>query len=113
MRLRIAIWQNCDISRSRFVRSCLPKGDDFRLRRTGDQRLALGPVYVDLRSYAKAREVQPRFDRETRARQEPPIVVRLVVVEMHAVAVNTFAQAVPGAVEDIRAVARTLEHVPR
>ena len=45
-------------------------------------------------------EVQARLDREAGARQDPPVVVRFVVVHMDAVAVDLFAEAVPGSVQD-------------
>ena len=57
--------------------------------------------------------VDAGFDREPRARDQAALVVRLVVVHVDAVAVHALAEAVAGAVDELRAEAGAFDHVPR
>ena len=66
--------------------------------------------HVDFGANAEVVEVQARFDCEAGARQQPPVVVRLVVVHVDAVAVDRFAEAVTGPVQDVFAVPGAAQH---
>ena len=61
--------------------------------------------HVDFGPDAEVVEVDARLDREAGAGQQPPVVVRFVVVHVDAVAVHRLAEAVAGAVQDLVAVA--------
>ena len=82
---------------------------DLHLPWSRDLRAAIVPEHVDLGAHAEAVEIQSRLDGEPGAWQDPPFVVRLVVVEVHAVAVDTLSQAVTGPMQDVGAVPRLLE----
>ena len=58
-------------------------------------------------------EVHTRLDGESRAGEQTPVVVRLVVVHVHAVAVDFHTEVVAGAVQDVRAVPGRLQHLAR
>ena len=58
----------------------------------------------------KSAKVDAGLDREAGAGEQPAIVVRFVVVHVHAVAVHRLAEAVACAVQDVVAVAGVLQH---
>ena len=71
---------------------------------SGDLGSRLAPDHVDLRSHAKLFEIQAGLNREPTAWQELPLIVRLVVVQMGAVAMDGLAQAMPRTMQDVTAV---------
>ena len=89
------------------------QGLHLSLNVTGDGRLPQADRHVDLGADAEIVEVEARFDREAEAGHEPPVVVRLVIVHVDAVAVDLLAEAVSRAVEDVRAEASADQHLPR
>src|SRR5207247_11466493 len=88
----------------RNLRSALCERQYLRLYWPGHGGIARRDDHIDFRSNAEILEVDARLDGKTGAGEQPPIVVRFVVVHVDAVAVNRFAQAVPGPVQDLRAV---------
>src|SRR5205807_3076257 len=70
-------------------------------------RIALFNVNVHLAPHSEFGKVDSRLHRETRSGNDPAIVARLEVVHVGAVAVDVFADRVPGAVNEIVAVAVT------
>ena len=87
----------------------------LRLRvAAGDVDLAVPvDVHVHLAPRAELRQVNPRLDREARPRQHAPLLVRLQVVHVGAVAVRLLADGVAGAVTEEFSVARLLDNLPR
>src|SRR3954462_1366062 len=76
-------------------------------------RGALVPEHVDFGANAKRVEIQTRFDGEARAWQNPSVVMRLVIVETHAVSMDVFAKTMAGPVQDVLCVASRFQHHPR
>src|SRR4051812_2807403 len=77
------------------------KKNELGLQRTGDRGLALADEHVDLRAHAEVLRVDARLDGKAGAGDQPPLVVRLVVVHVHAVAVDLGAEAVPRAMDEL------------
>src|SRR5260221_11406729 len=72
----------------------LDVSDDLGPPRGGDE-------HVDLGAHRhRACEVDPRLDREARARNDEALVLRLEIVDVGAVPVHRGADRVPGAVEE-------------
>src|SRR5436190_7499333 len=87
--------------------------DQRHLPRPADHRIPFALKYVDFRSYPESFEVEAGLDRKAGAGKNPAVVVRLVIVQMDAIAVHRFAEAMPRAVENMTAVPGLLEHFPR
>ena len=66
--------------------------------------------HIDFRPNPEVFEVDARLDREAGADEQTPVVVRLVVVHVDAVAVNRFAEAVARPVQDAIAVPGVPQH---
>src|SRR5262249_6804814 len=66
---------------------------------------------VDLAADAELGQVDAGLDRETGARQDAAILVRLQVVHVGAVAVRLLADGVAGAVDEIFPVAGLVDHL--
>src|SRR6185436_1694175 len=90
----------------------LREPNDFRLCGSGHERLALAVMHVDFRTHAERFEIQPGFDGEAGAGKQPPIVMTLVVVHMHAVAMNLAPEAMPGTMQNPFPEPGLLEHLP-
>src|SRR6185436_3291673 len=73
----------------------------------------LAPEHVNLRSHPKGLEIQAGLDREPGSRQHPPVVVCLVIVEMHSIPMNALAEAMAGPVKDMLAISGLLQHRAR
>src|SRR5262245_19096159 len=63
---------------------------------------------VDLTADAELGEVDARFDRKTGPRQDAPLLARFQVVHIGTVTVRFLADRMPGAVEEVFAVASLL-----
>src|SRR5581483_5722160 len=72
-----------------------------------------GDDHVDLRSDAEVFEIDARLDRKAGSREQAPIVVRLVIVHVDAVAVDRLPETVARPVEDLRGVAPADDHLAR
>src|SRR5690606_3296610 len=88
----------------------LPQSQNLGLARPRNCRVAGADDHVDLRAHAPAAGIDARLDGEAGTRQQPAVVMRLVVVHVHAVAVHLFAQAVPGPMDELVAVPRGVDH---
>ena len=67
---------------------------------------------VDLAADAELGQVDARLDGEARPRHHPPVLARFQVVHVGPVAVDFLADVVPGAVDEVLAVAGLLDHRP-
>src|SRR5207244_12637556 len=68
--------------------------------------LTCGHDYVDFAPNSEIVEVHARLDRKPGPGQQTPIVVRLVIIHVHAIAVNRrLPKTVPRAMQDVIAVA--------
>src|SRR5437870_11389291 len=87
-------------------------GDDGSLDgNAGDECVRLGEIDVHLAPDAEfAREVDARLDRKAGVREQTASVPGLEVVDVGAVAVDFFADRVPGAVEEPVSVSRLPDH---
>src|SRR6185503_8680295 len=69
------------------------------------------PEHVHLAPDAKlAGQVDPRLNREPDTRPEPPVIVRLVIIQIGAGAVEVAVDRVPRAVHEPLTEARPLDH---
>src|SRR5262249_40102403 len=84
----------------------LHQTNDVFLSLAGDRRVAIADDHVDLRPDPEVVEIHAGLNRETGARQQPPVVVRFVVVHVDAVAVDRFAKAVSGPMQDLVGISR-------
>src|SRR4029453_16624808 len=89
------------------------KRDQRHLPRPADHGIPFTAEYIDFRAYPKSVEVKAGLDREARAGQNSPVVVRFVIVQMDAVSMHCFAEAMPRAVKNLGAIPGLFEHVPR
>src|SRR5580765_2368438 len=89
--------------------------DQIHLRLSGRHLGArLGPVDIHLTPDAeRTRQVYPRLDREADARNELPVVVGLVVIDVRSRAVQVAVDRVPGPVNEGVAISRALDHRSR
>ena len=76
-------------------------------------RSARRPDHIDLGSNAEILEIQPGFNGEPASGQQPALVVRFIIIEMRAIAVNIFAEAVAGAMQDGVLVPGVDQHLSR
>src|SRR4029077_1147192 len=79
------------------------------LHGTRDERVVPAVEHINLRTYAKGREIQARFDRESRSGEQPAIVMALIVIHMHAVTVHLAPEVMAGPMQDLFRIARVLE----
>jgi len=79
--------------------------NDRVLQRSRDGCLASANDHVDFTADAEIVEVEAGFNCKAGSRQKPPIIVRFVVVHVHAVAVDGLAEAVTGPVQHVISVA--------
>src|SRR5213079_1324127 len=80
----------------------------------GDVNLPGGvDVHVHLAAHAELRQVNAGFDTEAGSADDAPVVARFEAVDVRAVAVHLLADVVPGAVREVLAVARVLDHGAR
>src|ERR1043166_2803995 len=86
--------------------------NELCLQRAAHGGLALADEHVDLGPDAERVRVDARLDREAGAGDQPALVVGLVVVHVDAVAVHFRAEAVPGAMDELRAEPRLLDDRP-
>ena len=75
--------------------------------------IVVGDNHIDFGPHAEVGKVHARFNREAGAREQSAVVVRFVIVHVHAVAVDGFAEAVSGAVEDVVSEASLVKHRAR
>ena len=81
---------------------------DVFLRRVapGDDRVVAVEINIDLATKAElARQIDAWLDRETRVRNQPPFVVGLKIIQVRPVAVDFAGNGMPGAVNELRAIA--------
>src|SRR4030095_14345742 len=109
--LGIRDWATC--ARSPKSLGPSPQHNQRHLPRPADHCIPFLPEYIDFRAYPKSVEVKAGLDSKACPGQNPPIVVRLVVVQMHAVSMDRFAEAMPSAVKNGAAIPRLLDHVRR
>ena len=82
------------------------------MKRPGHAGLVLADKHVDLGPDAISVRVNTGFNREAGSRQQPPVVVGLVVVHVHAVAVHVLAEAVSGPMDELRSEASAFDDFP-
>src|SRR5215204_1393763 len=92
--------------------SPLQQRDHLPLPRSRYRGLVLPAKHIHLGAHAKCLEVHARLDGESRAGDDPPIVVGFVIVHVHTVTVDVLAETVAGAVKDPFAVSSLLDHLP-
>ena len=68
---------------------------------------------IDFASNSKLFQVDSGFDRETRLRQDKPILSRLKVINVRSVAMRFFANVVAGAVYEELTIPRVFDDIPR
>src|SRR5262245_25156422 len=85
---------------------------DSLLPRAGHLRSLGPPDDVDLGPHAETLEIEAGFDGKPAAWEQTPFVVRLVIVQMGAVAVHLLAETVSGSMQDGGAVTGLLQHLP-
>src|SRR6185503_8493410 len=88
-----------------FVYRLSGQQEQLALDVAGDLGRAFPDVHVDLAAHAELRQVHAGLDREADPRDDPALVARLQVVDVHAVAVDLVADRVAGAVQEVLAEA--------
>ena len=89
------------------------KSHKSHLARPADDRVVSSPKNIDFRANPEGIEVEARLNREAGPRQDAPLVMRLIVIQMNAVSMHGLAEAVTRAVKDVVTVARPLENAAR
>jgi len=92
------------------VQAWLDECNDFGLYRPGDLSLTRPDNHVDLGANAEIVEIDARFNCKASARKESPVIVGFVIVHIDTGAVDLFAQAMAGPMQDLARVARTSQH---
>src|SRR5688572_5753636 len=69
--------------------------------------------HVHFAADSKVGKINAWLDRKARARQDAAVVARLEIVDVRAVAVGFLADAMPGAMQEIRAIPSRFNHLPR
>src|SRR4051812_1425315 len=84
--------------------------DDVGLKRPGDPGIARKHDHIDFGANAKVGKVNAWLNSKPGSRQETTVIVRFVVVHIHARAVDRLAKAMPRSMKDLRSIARLLEN---
>src|SRR3954463_6465081 len=87
------------------------KQDELGLQRAAHRGLALADEHVDLGAYAERARVDARFNGKPGAGNQAALVVRFVVIHVHAIAVHLGAEAVAGPVDELAAEAALVEQI--
>ena len=86
------------------------KKSEFGLQRPGDRRVAFPDEHVDLGAHAERFRIDARLDGKAGAGDQPPLVVRLEVVHVHAVAVHLGPETVAGPMDELGTEPGPLDH---
>src|SRR5262249_49196435 len=80
------------------------------LHRSGHRSLVCANHHINLGPHAEILEIDPRLDGKSRSGEQAAVVVRLVVVHVHAVAMDVLSDTMAGAVQRLTRGARALKY---